>query len=67
MGRSRFAALGMRSPTRLARRVADAIEKDRARVIAGPDAHALDLWARLAPGRIGLLGYLTGRVERARH
>ena len=65
MGRSRFAALGMRSPRRLARRVADAIEKDRARVLAGPDAHALDLWARLAPGRIGPLGHVTGRVERS--
>ena len=43
--------------------IVDAIEKDRARVIAGPDAHALDLWARLAPGRIGPLGHLTGRVE----
>lgn len=67
MGRSRFAALGMRSPTRLARRVVDAIENDRARVVAGPDAHALDLWARVAPGRIGPLGHLTGRVETASH
>lgn len=67
MGRSRFAAVGMRSPTRLARRVVNAIEKDRARVIAGPDAHALDLWARLAPGRIGPLGHLTGRIEQAGH
>jgi short-subunit dehydrogenase len=65
MGRSRYARLGMRSPARLARRVVNAIEKDRARVIAGPDAHALDLWARLAPGRIGLLGRLTGRLEEA--
>lgn len=63
MGRSRFASLGMRSPNRLARRVVDAIERDRARVIAGPDAHVLDLWARLAPGRIGPLGHLTGRAE----
>lgn len=64
MGRSRFAGLGMRSPARLARRVVDAIEKDKARVVAGPDARALDLWARLAPGRIGPLGYVTGRLER---
>lgn len=67
LGRSRFAALGMRSPARLARRVVNAIEKDRARVIAGPDAHALDLWARVAPGRIGPLGHLTGRAEKSSH
>lgn len=64
MGRSRFAAIGMRSPARLARRVADAVEHDRARVVAGPDAHLLDAWARIAPGRVGLLGHLTARAER---
>ena len=64
MGRSRFAGVGMRSPARLARRVADAIEHDRARVVAGPDAHLLDVWARIAPGRVGLVGHVTARAER---
>ena len=53
---SRLAALALRSPARLARRIADAIEHDRARVVAGPDARVLDAWSRLAPGRSGLLG-----------
>jgi NAD(P)-dependent dehydrogenase (short-subunit alcohol dehydrogenase family) len=64
MGRSQFAGIGMRSPERLARRVVDAIDSGRARVVAGPDAHALDLWSRIAPGRSGLLGYATGRIDR---
>jgi len=64
MGRSKFAGIGMRSPEALARRIADAVEHNRARVVAGPDARALDLWARIAPGRIGPLGRVTGRAER---
>lgn len=64
MGRSKFATLAMRSPAGLARRIADGIEKDKARVVAGPDARALDVWSRLAPGRIGLMGRLTaGRTQ----
>jgi short-subunit dehydrogenase len=61
MGRSRFTGIAMRSPQRLARRVGNAIEHSRARVVAGPDAHLIDAWARIAPGRIGLLGHVTGR------
>ncbi len=64
MGRSKFARIGMRSPERLARRVVRAIEKNRARVVAGPDAHAIDIWSRIAPGRVGLLGHVTGRADR---
>lgn len=64
MGRSRFASIGMRSPAGLARRIVNAIERNQARVVAGPDARVLDAWARLAPGRIGLLGRLTGRAAR---
>ena len=48
---------------RLARRIVDAIAKDKARVVAGPDAHALDLWAWVAPGRTRLIGRFTGRME----
>lgn len=64
MGRSRLAPVMMRSPARLAEQVVTAIEKDRARVVGGVDARALDLWSRIAPGRTGPLGRLTGRVER---
>ncbi len=63
MGRSRLAPLAMRSPAGLARRIANAIEKNQARVVAGPDARMLDLWARLAPGRVGPLGRVTGKLE----
>lgn len=66
MGRSRFAPVAMRSPAGLARRVVNAVEKNRARLVGGPDAHVLDLWSRLAPGRIGPLGRLTGRGEGVR-
>jgi short-subunit dehydrogenase len=64
MGRSRFAGIGMRSPSGLARRIGNAIEADRPRVVAGPDARLLDLWARIAPGRIGPLGRITALADR---
>ncbi len=64
MGQSKMSSIAMRSPAGLARRIANGIEKDKARVVAGPDARMLDLWARVAPGRIGPLGRLTGRMER---
>lgn len=64
MGRSRLAPIMMRSPAKLAEQVCTAIEKDRARVVGGLDARALDAWARLAPGRTGPLGRITGRADR---
>ncbi len=64
MGRSRLAPALMRSPTKLAEQVVRAVEKDRARVVGGIDARALDAWARLAPGRPGPLGRITGRADR---
>lgn len=63
LGRSRLADIGMRSPAKVGSKVVDAIERNKARVVAGPDARALDVWARIAPGRIGPLGRLTARVE----
>lgn len=63
MGRSRYARVALRSPAGPARRIADAVEKDRARVVAGPDARVLDLWSRLAPGRVGALGRVTSRLD----
>lgn len=64
MGRSKLAPLAMRSPAGLARRIVRAIERDRARVVAGPDARAVDVLARIAPGRTGPLGRVTGRAAR---
>lgn len=64
MGAHRLAALAMRSPAGLARRVVDAVEKDKARVVCGPDARMVDVWSRIAPGRAGPLGRLTGRADR---
>lgn len=64
MGRHRMASVMMRSPAKLAEQVVTAIEKDRARVVAGVDARALDVWSRMAPGRTGPLGRITGRAER---
>jgi NAD(P)-dependent dehydrogenase (short-subunit alcohol dehydrogenase family) len=62
MGRSRLAPVVMRPPAAAARRIVHAIEHDRARVTVGPDARAVDLLARLYPGRAGLIGRVTGRA-----
>lgn len=61
MGRSRLAPLAMRPPSSVARKIADAIEHNRGRVVVGPDAHLASAWARVAPGRSGLIGRLTAR------
>ena len=50
----------------LAMRYADvvsAIERDRARVVVGPDAHVVSALARVLPGRSGLVGRLTSRLD----
>lgn len=44
------------SPDAAARKIVRAIEHDTPRVLLGPDARLLDLSARLAPGRAGLVG-----------
>lgn len=62
MGRSRLAPLVMRPPETVARKVVRAVLADRPRVVVGPDAHLVSAWSRLAPGRAGLLGRLTGRL-----
>jgi short-subunit dehydrogenase len=62
MGRSRFAPLAMRPPSSVARKIVSAIEHDRARCVVGPDARALDAFARLLPGRSGLIGRATSRL-----
>jgi short-subunit dehydrogenase len=65
MGRSRLAPVAMRPPAAVARRIVHAIEHDRARVTVGPDARAVDLLTRLYPGRSGLVGRITTRVQGA--
>lgn len=63
MGRSRLAPLMLRPPSAVAKRIVRAIEQDRPRVVVGPDAHLVDLLTRVVPGRSGLLGRLTNRLE----
>lgn len=62
MGRSRLAPLAMRPPATVARRIVKAIERDRPRLTVGPDARAVDLLARVYPGRSGLIGRVTSRA-----
>jgi NAD(P)-dependent dehydrogenase (short-subunit alcohol dehydrogenase family) len=64
MGRSRFAPLVMRPPSVVAARIVRAIERDRARVVVGPDARFVDLVCRVLPGRSGLVGRGTARLAR---
>lgn len=54
----------MTSPEAVARAVVRGVERNRARVVVGPDARVLDLVARAVPGRSGLIGRLTARVGR---
>ncbi len=63
LGRSRLAPHLLRSPEAVARKIVSAIEHDRARTLVGPDARLLDLFARLVPGRSGLLGRAIERVS----
>jgi short-subunit dehydrogenase len=62
MARSRLAPVALRPPSAVAKKVVRAIERDRARAVVGIDAHAVDLLARLAPGRSGLVGHLVNRL-----
>ncbi len=62
LGRSRLAPLVMRPPSAVAKGIVRAIERDRGRLVVGPDAHLLSAWSRLAPGRARLIGRLADRV-----
>lgn len=64
MGQSRLAPYVMRPPSAVARRIVSAIERDRARVVVGPDAHVVSALSRVLPGRSGLVGRLTSRLDR---
>ncbi len=63
MASSRLAPIVMRPPEAVANKIVAAIEKNRARVIVGPDARMVDLVARVLPGRSGLVGKLTNRLS----
>lgn len=63
LGRSRLAPVAMRPPSAVARRIVRAVEHNQARVVVGPDARLVDLLSRVVPGRSGLVGRLTNRLE----
>jgi short-subunit dehydrogenase len=63
-GRTRIAPYLRRPPEAAARQIVRAIEHDRARVLLGPDARALDLLARALPGRTRLIGRALDLVTR---
>lgn len=61
-GQSRLAPIVMRPPSAVARGIVRGIEKNRARVLIGPDARMLDTFTRVIPGRSGLIGRVTNRL-----
>jgi short-subunit dehydrogenase len=63
-GRTRIAPYLRRPPEAAARQIVRAVEHDRARVLLGPDARALDLVARALPGRTRLIGRALDLVTR---
>jgi len=66
MGRHRVAGWVMQHPDKAARRIIRGIERNRGRVVVGPDARAVDLFTRLIPGRSGWVGRLAARAVRER-
>jgi len=62
MSRSRLAPLLLRPPSAVADAILRGIDKDRARVIVGPDAHLFSAVTRILPGRSGLIGRATNRL-----
>lgn len=62
LGRSRLAPVLLRPPSSVANAIVKAIERDRGRVVVGPDAHLISAWSRVAPGRARLVGRLTARL-----
>jgi NAD(P)-dependent dehydrogenase (short-subunit alcohol dehydrogenase family) len=62
LGRSRLAPLALRPPSSVATAIVRAIERDRPRVVVGPDAHLVSALSRVLPGRSGLIGRITSRI-----
>jgi short-subunit dehydrogenase len=63
LGQSRLAPYVMRPPAAVAKQIVSAIERNRARVVVGPDAHGVSALTRVLPGRSGLIGRLTSRLD----
>lgn len=59
---SRLRPVLLRPPTAVARAIVRGVEKDRAGVVVGPDAHLVSLASRVLPGRSGLVGRITNRL-----
>jgi short-subunit dehydrogenase len=55
-GKTAIAPYLRRPPEAAARQIVRAIEHDKVRVLLGPDARALDIFARILPGRTRLVG-----------
>lgn len=62
MARFRLVPYLLRPPEAVARKIVAGIEKNKARTLVGPDAHLLDLAARIFPGRSGLVGRALDRI-----
>jgi len=63
-GRKGIAPYLRRPPEAAARQIVRAIERDKPRVLLGPDARTLDVFSRLVPGRTGLAGRALDRLTR---
>jgi short-subunit dehydrogenase len=63
-GKTRIAPYLRRPPEAAARQIVRAIHHDKPRVLLGPDARALDIAARILPGRAALLGRALDLVTR---
>lgn len=64
LGKNRMAGLLLRPPSAVADAIVSGIEREKARVVVGPDAHLVSGMSRLLPGRSGLVGRLTSRVAK---
>ena len=64
MTEGRLAPLMFRPPEYAAERIVRGIERNRTRVVIGPDAHLLSILSRVAPGRTRLMGRLTDLASR---
>ncbi len=60
--KTRLSRVMGRPPEAAARQIVKAIERDRARVLLGPDSRTLDVVARILPGRTGLIGRVLDRI-----
>lgn len=64
LGESRLAPYVMRPPSAVARKIVSAVERNRPRVVVGPDAHMISVVSRIMPGRSGLVGRITNRLDK---